>query len=45
MTKQRNRHSLADHENLAHLLPLIKLMIIARKKNHIQDNYTTNRVS
>jgi len=41
MAKQRNRHFLADHENLAHLLPSIKLMIIARKKNHIQDNHTT----
>ncbi|QCD99528.1 hypothetical protein DEO72_LG7g811 [Vigna unguiculata] len=37
--KQRNHHFLADHENLAHLLPSIKLMIIARKKNHIQDNH------
>jgi len=43
--KQRNHHFLVDHENLAHLLPSIKLMIIARKKNHIQDNHTTNRVS
>jgi len=43
--KQRNHHFLAGHENLAHLLPSIKLMIIARKKNHIQDNHTTNRVS
>ena len=38
MAKMRNRHFLADHENLAHLLPSIKLMIIARKS-------TTNRVS
>ncbi|QCE11160.1 hypothetical protein DEO72_LG10g2393 [Vigna unguiculata] len=43
MAKQRNRHSLADRGNLAHLLPSIKLMIIARKKTHIQDNHTTNR--
>ena len=43
--KQRNHHFLANHENLVHLLPSIKLMIIARKKNHIQDNQTTNRVS
>jgi len=26
-----NHHSLVDHENLAHLLPSTKLMIIARK--------------
>ena len=45
MAKQRNRHFLADRGNLVHLLPSIKLMIIARKKNHIQDNHTTNRVS
>ena len=43
--KERSHCFLADHENLAHLLPSIKLMIIARKKNHIQDNHTTNRVS
>jgi len=36
MTKQQNRHFLVDHENLAHLLPSIKLMIIARKKNHMK---------
>ena len=45
MAKQRNRHFLADHGNLAHLLASIQLMIIARKKSHIQDNHTTNRVS
>ena len=45
MAKQRNRHFLADHENLTHLLPSIKLMIIARKSSHIQYNHTTNRVS
>ena len=45
MAKQRNRHSLVDHENFAHLLPSIKLMIIARKNNHIQYNHTTKRVS
>ena len=45
MTKQRNHHSLVDHENLAHLLPSIKLMIIARKDSHIQYNHTTKRVS
>jgi len=32
MAKLLNQHSLADHENLAHLLPSTKLMIIARKK-------------
>ncbi|QCD89421.1 hypothetical protein DEO72_LG4g365 [Vigna unguiculata] len=31
MAKQRNHHSLVDHENFAHLLPSIKLMIIARR--------------
>ena len=45
MAKLRNRHSLVDRGNLAHLLPSIKLMIIARKNSHIQDNHTTNRVS
>ena len=48
MAKQRNHHSLVDHENFAHLLPLlptIKLMIIARKNNHIQYNHTAKRVS
>ncbi|QCD81300.1 hypothetical protein DEO72_LG2g1625 [Vigna unguiculata] len=44
MAKLLNRHSLADHENLAHLLPSTKSMIIARKKNHIQGNHTTNRI-
>ncbi|QCE00260.1 hypothetical protein DEO72_LG7g1548 [Vigna unguiculata] len=43
MAKLLNRHSLADHEKLAHLLPSTKSMIIARKKNHIQGNHTTNR--
>jgi len=42
---QQNLHFLADSWNLAHLLPSIKLMITARKKYHIQDNHTTNRVS
>jgi len=45
MAKLLNHHSLADHENLAHLLPLTKLMIIARKNNHIQHNHATKRVS
>ena len=45
MAKQRNRHSLVDHENLAHLLPSIKLMIIARKNSHIQYNHATKQVS
>ena len=45
MAKQCNRHFLADRGNLAHLLPSIKLMIIARKKSDIQDNHTRNRVS
>ncbi|QCE00568.1 hypothetical protein DEO72_LG7g1858 [Vigna unguiculata] len=31
MAKQRTRHSLVDHENSAHLLPSIKLMIVARR--------------
>ncbi|QCD95865.1 hypothetical protein DEO72_LG6g562 [Vigna unguiculata] len=43
MAKQRNLHSLVDQENLAHLLPSTESMIIARKKNHIQGNHTTNR--
>ncbi|QCD96808.1 hypothetical protein DEO72_LG6g1518 [Vigna unguiculata] len=43
MAKQRNRHSLVDHENLAHLLPSTKLMIIARKNSHIQHNHATKR--
>ncbi|QCE00745.1 hypothetical protein DEO72_LG7g2035 [Vigna unguiculata] len=42
---QRNLHFLADLWNLAHLLPSIKLMIIARKKNHIQEYHTINRES
>ena len=33
MAKQRNHHSLVDHENLAHLLPSTKLMIIAKKNS------------
>ena len=45
MAKQRNHHSLVDHENLAHLLPSIKLMIIARKNSHIQYNHATKRIS
>ena len=45
MAKQRNRHFLVDRGNLAHLLPSIKLMIIARKNNHIQYNHTTKWVS
>ncbi|QCE11821.1 hypothetical protein DEO72_LG10g3058 [Vigna unguiculata] len=45
MAKQRNRHPLVDHENLAHLLPSIKLMIIARKNSHIQHNHATKRAS
>jgi len=45
MAKQQSHHSHVDREDLAHLLPSIKLMIIARKKSHIQDNQTTNRVS
>jgi len=44
MAKQRNHHSLVDHENLAHLLPSIKLMIIARKNSHIQYNHATKRI-
>jgi len=45
MVKQRNHHSLVDHENFAYLLPSIKLMIIARKNSHIQYNHATKRVS
>jgi len=45
MAKQRNLHFLADHENLAHLLPSIQLMIIAGKNSHIPHNHTTNKVS
>ncbi|QCD95184.1 hypothetical protein DEO72_LG5g3277 [Vigna unguiculata] len=43
MAKLLNHHSLADHENLAHLLPSTKLMIIARKNSHIQHNHATKR--
>ncbi|QCE10686.1 hypothetical protein DEO72_LG10g1917 [Vigna unguiculata] len=43
MAKLLNHHSLADHENLAHLLPSTKLMIIARKNSHIQLNHATKR--
>ena len=45
MAKQQHHHSLVDHENLAHLLPSIKFMIIARKNSHIQHNHATKRVS
>jgi len=45
MAKQRNHHFLVDHENFSHLLPSIKLMIIARKNSHIQYNHATKRVS
>ena len=45
MAKQQSHHSLVDREDLAHLLPSIKLMIIAKEKSHIQDNHTTNKVS
>ncbi|QCE10695.1 hypothetical protein DEO72_LG10g1926 [Vigna unguiculata] len=45
MAKLLNHHSLADHENLAHLLPSTKLMIIARKNSHIQHNHATKRAS
>jgi len=31
MAMQRNHHSLVGHENFAHLLPSITLMIIARR--------------
>jgi len=34
MARQRNHHSLVGHVNLAHLLPSIKLMIIAKEKPH-----------
>jgi len=45
MAKQRNHHSLVDHENLAHLLPSIKFMIIARKNSHIRYNHAIKQVS
>jgi len=45
IAKQWIHHSLVDHENFAHLLPSIKLMIIAIKNNHIQYNHATKRVS
>ena len=45
VAKQRNRHSLVAHENLAHLLPSTKLMIIARENSHIHHNHATKRVS
>ena len=45
MAKQRNRHSLIDHENFAHLLPSIRLMIITRKNSDIRYNHATKRVS
>ena len=45
MAKHRNHHALVDHENLAHLLSSIKLMIIARKNSHIQYNHATKWVS
>ena len=37
MARLLDRRSLADHENLAHLLPSTKSMIIARKNSHIQS--------
>ncbi|QCE15557.1 hypothetical protein DEO72_LG11g2568 [Vigna unguiculata] len=43
MAKLLNHRFLADHENLAHLLPSTKLMIIARKNNHIQHSHATKR--
>ena len=40
MTKQRNRHFLVDRGNLTHLLPSIKLMIIATKEQpHTRQSY------
>jgi len=46
MAKKRNHHSLVGHENLAHLLPSIKLMIIAKEKATPQNiQQTTKRVS
>ena len=40
MAKQRNLHSLVDQENLAHLLPLTKSMIIAKKEEpHTRQPY------
>jgi len=45
MAKQQSYRSLVDRKDLAHLLPSIKLMIIAKGKSHIQDNHTTNKVS
>ncbi|QCE03750.1 hypothetical protein DEO72_LG8g1776 [Vigna unguiculata] len=43
MAKQRSRHSLVAHENLAHLLPSTKLMIIARENSHIHHNHATKQ--
>ncbi|QCD97546.1 hypothetical protein DEO72_LG6g2256 [Vigna unguiculata] len=43
MAKLLDHRSLADHENLAHLLPSTKLMIIARKNSHIHHNHATKR--
>ena len=37
MAKLLDHRSLTDHENLAHLLPSTKSMIIARKNSHIQS--------
>jgi len=45
MAKLPAHCSLADHEDLAYLLPSTKLMIIARKNGHIQHRHTTIRVS
>ncbi|QCE15816.1 hypothetical protein DEO72_LG11g2828 [Vigna unguiculata] len=44
MAKLLGHHSLADHEDLAHLLPSTKLMIIARKNDHRQHRHTTKRM-
>ncbi|QCE14721.1 hypothetical protein DEO72_LG11g1726 [Vigna unguiculata] len=43
MAKQQSHRSLVDREDLTHLLPLIKLIIIAKENSHIQDNHTTNK--
>ncbi|QCE03273.1 hypothetical protein DEO72_LG8g1297 [Vigna unguiculata] len=42
MAKKRNPHFLVDHENFAHLLPSIKLMIIARRTVTYNTTIQTN---
>ena len=45
MAKQRNRHFFVDRENLVHLLPSIKLMIIKEEQPHtIQPHNKTGKL-